>query len=164
MYQYVHAIVEGNLKRSYILIGAILLASCGANESQTTDTSLTAIHGASCESSEDALRRAALDNLFPLLHYYNEYDVVIDRVDKISLDHEATKIRSLQLWANRLKDPCVRRAYEGWLGYYQGALQRAYSELKTHDIQQRQEKYDRKVDANLKSSQELAKMLPKPDL
>lgn len=158
------------MKHSYILLGAILLASCGSKESHkvtaapnTEASGTTTASSESCKNS-DALSDAALNNLNPLVHNYNEYSVMIDGLDKLALDHEATKIQSLKNWARRIKDPCVRSAYDHWLDFYEGQLQSAYQELKTHDLRRGQEAYERKQDADLKASENLAQSLPKPTL
>ena len=109
----------------------------------------------------DERRNLALNKLFPTLNNVpnhlsiwlsHEYSVAYW---KPRLDQWQAKIDELRVWTKTL-GWLDRRAYSGWLDYYQGQLDSAWSELRTHKEKDHMDDYDRRQQAELEAMKEFA--------
>jgi hypothetical protein len=116
-----------------------------------------------CPDSADKL---ALDYLSPLLSrtISNYLDVWLSNSYSADywgplLEGQQGRLDSLRTWANGIPDRCARKAYLGWIDFYQGKLDSAREELRTHATEKRQNAINQRIRDEQESKKKYAEQV-----
>jgi len=135
-----------------LLALSIFLAGCSA------------AHEVASVGCDDSLRMAVLKNLdgkidkrINGLTAWLEPTTAQQRVDAAQV-----QINMVREWAKSVEDRCVRAEYNHWLDYFQGELDSAREEIRTHALRDEQIEFRRKSEAEMLKATEKAQQIPKP--
>lgn len=105
----------------------------------------------------DDLRRAALDNLWPIPQFNETFPE-----DEAALQRGEKWVAEKRAWVKTLTDKRVAEAYDGWLRHVESGIARNRKENLTHAREKEHQQWESRTDEESRRSAELAKTLPKP--
>lgn len=107
--------------------------------------------------SSDDLRRAALDNLWPL-----PSPSALFPESEAALDSYQRWVDEKRSWTTTIEDRRVRAAYDGWLDHVERCIMENREENRTHARAKQSEVFWEKHQAESRRASALATTLPKP--